>query len=56
MQVTGQLHAPAALPRGKSLRYPLDGRLAELQIRSGRGGDKKNYLSLPRIEGQSPSP
>jgi hypothetical protein len=27
MEVSDQLHAPAALPQGKSLLYPLDRRL-----------------------------
>jgi hypothetical protein len=36
LEVSGQLHAPAALPRGKSPRYPLDRRLGGPQSRSGR--------------------
>jgi hypothetical protein len=39
--VTGHLHAPAALPRGESPRYPLDRRLGGPQSRSGRHGE--NY-------------
>jgi len=31
MEVSGQLNAPAALPPGKSHRYPLDRRLGGLQ-------------------------
>jgi hypothetical protein len=31
MEVSGSFHAPAALPRGKSSRYPLDKRLGEPQ-------------------------
>jgi hypothetical protein len=42
MEVNGQLHAPAALPQGKSLWYPLDRRLGGPQSRSGRGGEEKN--------------
>jgi len=42
MELTGQLHGPAALPRGKSPRYPLDRRLGGPQSRSGRGGEVKN--------------
>jgi hypothetical protein len=38
MAVSGQLHAPAALPQGKSPWYPLDRRLGGPQNRSGRGG------------------
>jgi hypothetical protein len=37
MEVSGQLHAPAALPPGKSPWYPLDRRLGGPQSRSGRG-------------------
>jgi hypothetical protein len=39
--VSGQLHALAALPRGKRPRYPLDKRLGESQSRSGRCGKGK---------------
>jgi hypothetical protein len=39
--VSVQLHAPAALPRGKSYRYPLDRRLGGPQSRSGRCGEEK---------------
>jgi hypothetical protein len=34
MEVSGQLHAPAALPPGKSPWYPLDRRLGGPQSRS----------------------
>jgi hypothetical protein len=37
MEVSGQLHVPAALLRGRSPRYPLDGRLGGPRGRSGRG-------------------
>jgi hypothetical protein len=40
--VSGQLHAPAALPPGKSSRYPLYRRLGGPQSRSGRHGEVKN--------------
>jgi hypothetical protein len=39
--VTGQLHATAALPPGKSPRYPLDRKLGGPQNRSGRRGEEK---------------
>jgi hypothetical protein len=42
MEVTGQLHTPAALPQGKSPRYPQDRRLGGPQSLSGRGGEEKN--------------
>jgi hypothetical protein len=41
MQVSGQLHAPAALPPEKSHRYPLDWRLGGPQSRSGHGVEEK---------------
>jgi hypothetical protein len=39
--VSGQLHSPAALPPGKSPRYPLYKRLGGPQSRSGRNGEVK---------------
>jgi hypothetical protein len=39
MEVSGQLHAPAALPPGK-----------EPQSRSGQGGEEKNSQPLPIIQ------
>jgi hypothetical protein len=42
MEVSGELHAPAALPQGKSPWYQLDRRLGGTQSRSGRGGEEKN--------------
>jgi hypothetical protein len=47
---SGQLHAPAALPTGKSSWYPLDRRLGGPQSRSGRGGEEKNSQPLPGLE------
>jgi hypothetical protein len=49
MEVSGQLHAPAALPQGKSPWYPFD-RLGGPQSRSGRGGEEKNSQPPPEIE------
>jgi hypothetical protein len=54
MEVSGQLHAPAALPPGKSLWYPLDRRLGGPQSRSGRGGEEKNPQLPPGIEHYNP--
>jgi hypothetical protein len=46
--VGGQLHAPAALPSGRSPRYQVDRRLGGPQSRSGRGdGEKKNPVIAP---------
>jgi hypothetical protein len=48
-QVSGQLHAPAALPPGNHPRYPLERRLGGPQSRSGRCGEENN-LALSGIE------
>jgi hypothetical protein len=50
MEVSGQLQAPATLTQGKSLCYPLDGRLNVPQSRSGRGDEEKNSQPLPGLE------
>jgi hypothetical protein len=51
MEVSGQLHAPAALPPGKDPpRYPLDRGLGGPQNRSGRDGEEKNSQPLPGHE------
>jgi len=42
MEVSDQLHAPAALPPEKEPGGP--------QSRSGRGGEEKNSQHLPEIE------
>jgi hypothetical protein len=42
MEVSGDLHAPAALPPRKSPWYPLDRRLRGPQSRSGRCEEEKN--------------
>jgi len=43
MEVTEQLHTPAALPPGKDPPvHPLDRRLGEPLSRSGHGGEEKN--------------
>jgi hypothetical protein len=47
MEVSGQFHAPAALPQGKSTWYPLDRRLGGPQSRSGRD-EEKNSQPPPR--------
>jgi hypothetical protein len=50
MEVSGQLHSPAALSHGNNSWYPLDRRLGEPQSRSGRGGEEKNSQPLPGLE------
>jgi hypothetical protein len=44
--MNGQIHAPAALPPGRSPRHPLNGWMGGAQSRSGRG-DEKNPFSAP---------
>jgi hypothetical protein len=47
MEVSGQLHAPAALPQGESPWYPLDRRLGGPQSRCG---EEKNSQSLQGLD------
>jgi hypothetical protein len=42
MEVSGQIHASAALTPWKEPRYPLDKRLGGPQSRSGHYGEEKN--------------
>jgi hypothetical protein len=42
MEVSGQLHAPAALPPGKEFRHALDKELCVPQSRYGLWGEQKN--------------
>jgi hypothetical protein len=50
MEVNGQLHAPVALPRGNSSRYPFDRSLGGPQSWSEIYEEKKNLLPLPEIK------
>jgi len=50
MEVSGQFHAPTALPPGKEPLYPLCRRLSGPQSRSGHGGEEKNSQSLMGLE------
>jgi len=43
-------------PWGKKPRYSLDRRLGEPQSRSGRGGEEKEFLTVPGIKHWSSSP
>jgi hypothetical protein len=43
MEVSGHLHAPAALPPGKDTLYSFDGRLGGPQSRTGRGGEEEKF-------------
>jgi hypothetical protein len=49
MEMSGQLHASAALHQGKSPWYSFDRRLGGPQSRSGRGGEEKNSQPPPGI-------
>jgi hypothetical protein len=42
MEVSGQLHAPTALPTDKELPMPNEQEARRAQSRSGRGGEEKN--------------
>jgi hypothetical protein len=48
VEVSWQLHAPAALGQGKKPRYPLNGKLDRPQSRSGRFGEE-NAFAMPGI-------
>jgi hypothetical protein len=54
MEVSGQLHAPAALPPGEDPLVPIDRRLGGLQNLSGRGGEEKSFQ--PRRESNPKTP
>jgi hypothetical protein len=56
MDLSGQRHAPAALPPGKIPLYPLDRRLGGPRRQSGRGDEEKKSLPLPAIKPWSSSP
>jgi len=48
--VSGQLHAPDALPPGKDPRYPLHRRLGGPQSQYGHGGEEKKFPVLPEVK------
>jgi hypothetical protein len=50
MEVSGQLHAPAALPPEKEPQVPLDRMLGGPQSRSRRGTEENNSQLLPGLE------
>jgi hypothetical protein len=50
VEVSGQLHDPAALPPGEDPLVHLDRRLGGPQSSSGRGGEEKNSQPPPGIE------
>jgi len=57
MEMSGQLHAPAALSQGNCPRCPLDRMVGGLQNRSGRGSEeRKKSLPVPGIDLRSFSP
>jgi hypothetical protein len=50
MEVSGQLHVPAALPPGKNPQYPFNERVGGPHSRFRRFGEQKNLLPLMRFE------
>jgi hypothetical protein len=50
MEVSSQLHDPAALSPGRESLVPLDRRLGEPQSRFGHGGEEKHSQPLPGLE------
>jgi hypothetical protein len=56
MEISGQLHALAALPRDKSPPYTLDRRLYGPQSRSGRGGEENKSHHCPCRESNPDHP
>jgi hypothetical protein len=50
MEVSCQLHAPAALPPGKEPLVPIGWEAGGPQSRSRRGGEEKNSQPPPGIE------
>jgi hypothetical protein len=49
--VSGQFYAPAALPPGKELRYPLDRRLEDPEPAWARGRSENSWLYRDSISG-----
>jgi hypothetical protein len=56
MEVSGQFHAPVALPQGKISLYPFDRRLRGPESRSGYGGEEEEFLPLSGIKSHLSSP
>jgi hypothetical protein len=56
MEMSDQLHAPAAIPPGKESPVPLERRLGGPQRLCGRYEEDKNLLPLPVIEPQLTNP
>jgi hypothetical protein len=52
MELSGQLHAPAALPPWKYSRYPLARRLGGIRSRSERCGEETISFPLELIPGR----
>jgi hypothetical protein len=50
MELSDQLHAPAAYSQGKSTKYRLDRRLDGPQCRSRYRGEENNSQCLPGLE------
>jgi len=50
MEVSGQVHPPAALPPGKELWYAVGWRMGGSQSQSGHISEEKTFKPPPRIE------
>jgi hypothetical protein len=50
MEVSGQIHAPAALPPEKEPQYPLHKRLGGPQSRSEHSGEERHLLLVTGFE------
>jgi hypothetical protein len=50
MEVSGQVHDPASLPRGKESMVPIGWRLGGPQSRSGRGGEEIHFHPQSGLE------
>ena len=50
MEISGKIHAPAALSAGKNPPYPLNRRLGGPQSQSGRFEEDKSLFHLPEFK------
>jgi hypothetical protein len=56
MEVSGKIHAPAALSPEREVTYAFDRRVGGLQTRFGLCGEEKNLLFLLGIQPRLSSP
>jgi hypothetical protein len=55
MEVSGQFHAPAALPPGRETLVPIGEEAGWDPEPSGRGSEKNNFQPPPGIEPENPA-